>query len=204
MMKRFNLLHYDLTFLAFISSSDIKRDWDEKTSQVYFWVKKCFLNGIKRLAFISSSKATRSPHPFVDALIIEKTQELQPVTLEIASILLFLSLFLFSFLIALSPYYPCNTHTHSRPTHGSFHMSNVIKSLGLQTLHGDYVQITMINSIGDISPSWSSLYLEISSPLHYLIFIPPPSFLNPLKSYLPSPICLNSKNPKWSPFSQNQ
>ena len=86
MVKHFNLLHYDLTFLAFISSSDIKWDWDEKTSQVYFWVKKCFLNGIKGLAFISSSKATRSPHPFVDALIIEKTQELQPVTLEIGEI----------------------------------------------------------------------------------------------------------------------
>ena len=81
-------------------------------------------------------------------------------------------------------------------------MSNVTKSLGLQTLHVDYVQITMINSIGDISSWWSSLYLEISSPFHYLIFIsPPPSFLNPLKSYLPSPSLPKLKKPQMA-YSQ--
>ena len=47
---------------------------------------KILLKWDKGLAFISSNKATRSPHPFVDALMIEKTQELQQVTLEIGEI----------------------------------------------------------------------------------------------------------------------
>ena len=61
-----------------------------------------------------------------------------------------LSLPLFFLNRPLSPLPMQHTHTQDQQVSPS-NMLNVTKSLGLQTLHVDYVQITMINSIGDIS-----------------------------------------------------